>query len=343
MAEARLSVRACGPLVSYQDAGRFGMLRFGVPASGPMDRLAHAAAHVALGRPPDGTAIEVSLGGLELVCESGEVTCCITGGAFQVVHAGAATPAWCVRTLREGEVLAVRPGPRGSWAYLAFAGELVCASWAGHTATHSTSGFGGGCLHPGATVVVRQARVAEDREGPLPLPPAPSPHLAARVVLGPQTQQFEPEAIDALLGQDFTLTAASDRMGVRLGGPILPLRDALSIPSEPITRGSIQVNGDGVASILMADHQTTGGYPKIATLLSCDLDPVAQLRPGDRVAFRAVAADEAVRLVRAEAQSRQRYLGVVGQPRGSLQDRLMRENLISGLVWAQAPDAATPP
>lgn len=343
MAEARLAVRSCGPLVSYQDGGRLGMLRFGVPASGPMDRLAHAAAHAALGRPVGGTAIEISLGGLELVCESGDVTCSITGGAFQVGHAGATTTSWCVRTLREGEVLAVRPGRQGSWAYLAFAGELACATWAGHTATHVPSGFGGGCLERGASIVVHQAQVAEDREGPLPQPPGSWPRAVGRVVLGPQTQQFEPDAVDALLREPFTLTAASDRMGVRLAGPALRLKNALSIPSEPITRGSIQVNGDGVASILMADHQTTGGYPKIATLLSSDLDALAQLRPGDRLAFSAVEADEAVALVRAEARARQQFLGLAGQLRGSLQDRLMRENLVSGLVWAQAADGATSP
>ena len=106
MREARLTVRACGPLVSYQDGGRFGMLRFGVPASGAMDRLAHAAAQIALGRPEGATAIEVSLGGLALVCDTGEVPCCVTGGGFQVVLNGAVSPSWCVRPLRAGDELA---------------------------------------------------------------------------------------------------------------------------------------------------------------------------------------------------------------------------------------------
>jgi allophanate hydrolase subunit 2 len=95
MSEACLVVGSCGPLVSYQDAGRFGMMRFGVPASGPMDRLAHAAALLALGRPEGSTAIEISTGGLELTCESGEVTCCVAGGKFQVTHCGSVT-AYCL-------------------------------------------------------------------------------------------------------------------------------------------------------------------------------------------------------------------------------------------------------
>jgi allophanate hydrolase len=342
MAEAQLSVRACGPLVSYQDGGRPGMLRYGVPASGPMDRLAHAAGHAALGQPPGGTAIEISLGGLELLCESGEVSYCIAGGGFRVQHAGATAGPWCVRTLRAGEVLSVRPGGWGSWAYLAFCGELVCRHWAGHSATHAGAGLGGGLLAPGATLLLRQAQVCAQREGDLPVPDAALARPLARVVLGPQLAQFGPAAVAALLQASFTVSAACDRMGMRLAGPRLDLGDALSIPSEPVLRGSVQVAGDGVASVLLADHQTTGGYPKIATILSTDTDGVAQLRPGQPLRFQAVTADEAVRLVRADLQPRRRLLadlaGMTG-PRGQLDDRLLRENLISGVVWSAPGDS----
>lgn len=336
MADARLTVRACGPLVSVQDAGRFGMLRFGVPASGPMDRLAHAAAHTALGNAPGAAAIEISLGGLELVCDAGEVSCCITGGEFRVAHAGTVTRSWCVRTLRAGDTLALRPGTWGSWAYLAFAGELDCPRWAGHAATHAASGLGGGLLAAGVTLVVHHAAVRGEREGELPLPELARPRAIARVVLGPQTGQFEADAVAALLREGFALTPAYDRMGVRLAGPALALRDALSIPSEAALRGSLQVAGDGVASLLLADHQTTGGYPKIATVLACDLDGVVQLRPHDALRFEAVQPAEAIALARAHAVAVRACLEQLARPRGTLHERLMRENLISGVV-AQAP------
>ena len=332
MTEATLRIKACGPLVSYQDGGRLGMLRFGVPASGPMDRLAHAAANVALGNPQGSTAIEISTGGLELVCEAGEVTCCIAGGNFQVIHSGARTQSWCARTLRVGDTLAVRPGRWGSWAYLAFCGELVCKQWAGRTATHSTSGLGGGIVSAGALVRLRNSRVSEEREGDLPVPDFVYARKAARVVLGPQTEAFASGSEEVLLGNEFAVTPAYDRMGMRLSGPQLALNDALSIPSEPIVRGSIQVAGDGVASILLADHQTTGGYPKIATIVSADLDGVSQLRAKDSLRFAAVDAAEAVSMVRSAAALRKHYLEQVAVPRGSLQIRLMRENLISGFV-----------
>lgn len=332
MDEARLKVRFCGPLVSFQDAGRFGMARFGVPASGPMDRLAYAAANAALGYPQTNTVIEVSMGGIDLVCEYGEVSFAVTGGAFQVVHAGAGGHSWCVRTLKAGESLAIRPGHWGSWAYLAFAGELVARKWARHTATHSNSGFGGGALRSGTTLVVREPRVTEDREGYLPEPPNPNGSATARVVLGPQNAHFDESAIQAFCAESYSVTAAYDRMGMRLEGLPLSLKDALSIPSEPIVRGSVQVGGDGVASILLADHQTTGGYPKIATVLSCDTDLVAQLRPKEQLRFQAVSAAKAVELVRAHSQVNNSFLAEVAKPRGGLFQRLMQENLISGMV-----------
>jgi allophanate hydrolase len=331
MGDARLMIRSCGPLVSFQDRGRFGMMRFGVPASGPMDRLAYAAAHAALGR-PQGTAIEISVGGLELACESGEVSCCITGGGFEVRHSGSVAKSWYVRTLRAGDVLSVRPGGWGSWAYLAFSGELVCRQWRGSTSTHSSSGLGGGGLASGMVVVVRDPRVSVALEGELPVPDFARSRALAGVVLGPQTAQFRPETVAALQQASFAVTTACDRMGMRLAGPALHPRDAMSIPSEPVVRGSIQVGGDGVASVLLADHQTTGGYPKIATILSSDIDGVAQLRPHDRLSFRVVNAEEGVRIARSHAQSRTRYLQEVVTTRGSLEDRLMRENLISGVV-----------
>ena len=333
MAEARFTVRACGPLVSYQDGGRTGMMRFGVAASGPMDRLAHAAAQAALGLPAGATALEVSLGGLELVCETGEVSFSVAGGDFQVLLAGVKLRSGCVRTVRAGETLAIRPGPSGSWATLAFCGELTCQRWAGHAATHSTSGLGGGMLTPGATLLVQQAQVCEAREGEMPpMPAALRGGARVRVVLGPQTEHFEPGCVERLLGSTFAVSASCDRMGMRLEGPALPLRRALSIPSEPLVRGSIQVNGEGAASILLADHQTTGGYPKIATVVSCDLDAVAQRRPGEALRLQAVAAEQAVALARAHAAAVHAYLQEAGQPRGTLLERLFAHNLVSGVV-----------
>jgi len=329
----RLEVAFAGPLVSFQDAGRPGNMRFGVPASGPMDRVAHAAANSAIGNAPGSTAIEVSLGGVVLDVLSGAVTIAVAGGEFDIDVNGAATPSWTAVTVRRGDRVNVRPGRSGSWTYVAFAGDLDVAHWLGHTATHSMSGFGGGGLVAGSEFEVGAARVTPEREGEIPLPGFRRgvAHVA-RVVIGPQERHFESAAVEAFSASEYTLTDAYDRMGVRLDGPRLALAGALSIPSEPIVRGSVQVTGDGVPTVLLADHQTTGGYPKIATVIAPDLDGFAQLRAGDQVRFAAITADDAVQAARADATDVRDYLASIVLPGRTLSQRLRQQNLIGGAV-----------
>ncbi len=331
MADARLKVTFAGPLVTVQDAGRFGHMRFGVPASGPMDRLSHAAANVALGKPAEGSAIEISLGGLMLECLSGEITLSVTGGDFTVDHAGAKLASWTVLTLRKGEKLAIRAGRWGSWAYLAFAGQMDIPQWLGQSATHSMSGFGGGTITSGQELYIQEAAVIETREGDILQPEYADIKGTARVVMGPQDQHFEQAALDTFLSKAYALSENYDRMGVRLNGETLAMKAALSIPSEPIVRGSVQVAGDGAPTVLLADHQTTGGYPKIATVVSADVDGLVQMRHRDLLGFKAISAAEAVDEARRYAVHSKEYLDRISEPRGTLEQRLMGENLIGGV------------
>lgn len=339
MTTARLRVTAAGPLVTYQDAGRSGHMRFGVARSGPMDRLAHAAANVALGTPVEATTIEVSRAGLALEVVSGSVTVATTGGDVAVRLGGRAVPHWNAVTLRTGDRLSIRQGDWGSWSYLAFAGRIAVSTWLGHTATHSTSGLGGGALTAGTEFDVINASVVPEREGGIPVPAGSAPTRVdgepIRVVIGPQHRHFPKDTTATLTSSTFRLTGAYDRMGVRLEGPALAPEHALSIPSEPIVRGSIQVSGDGVPTVLLADHQTTGGYPKIATVISTDLDRFAQLRSGDDVVFVAVEPDEAVEIARQASVSTSEYLGAVGGSGRTLTHRLRSINLVGGVVAAE--------
>lgn len=332
MLEAVLSVAFAGPLVSLQDAGRPGNMRYGVSASGPMDRLAFEAAHAALGNAPGQTAIEISLGGLILQCKEGAVTLAITGGDFVVEHAGRKTASWTVLTIQKGERLAIRAGSTGSWAYLAFAGEVQSEAWLASRSTHSTSGFGGGLLQAGQVLKLRDATRREDRLGDIAKPDF-APGGATRVVMGPQDRHFTKDAVARFLADAFEVTQAYDRMGMRLRGATLGLEDALSIPSEPIVRGSVQVSGDGVPTVLLADHQTTGGYPKIATVLSPDIDRLVQLRAGQSVRFASVSPQEATAEARTYAAQKAKYLSRISIARGTLEQRLMRENLIHGCLY----------
>lgn len=331
-APAQLRVSFAGPLVTFQDGGRFGSLRFGVPASGPMDRLAHATANRAIGNDAHATTIEVSRGGVVLDCVNASVTLAVAGGGFIVDHRGLAESGWTVLTMRPGERVSVRAGEWGSWAYVAVAGEPLVPRWLDHAATHSMSGLGGGTLMAGQEIEVEDARVDPGRDGEIPSPEFARSTGRVRVVMGPQDHHFQDEAIVAFTGSPYRLTDAFDRMGVRLSGALLPLREVLSIPSEPIIRGSIQVAGDGVATVLLADHQTTGGYPKIATVISADLDAFAQLRTGDVVEFEPVDASEAVGVARQRAAEVDEYLDNVASSGRTITHRLRAENLISGAV-----------
>lgn len=332
MSTATLRVNFAGPLVTWQDAGRNGHMRYGVAASGPMDRLSHRAANVALGNLPEASAIEISMGGLTLECTSGMLSFAVTGADHLIDRAGEALGSWVIFSLEPGERLTIRPGKSGSWAYLAIAGDPQVQHWLGHSATHSTSGFGGGALQAGQDIHVRNAEQREDRHGAIPQPHFLQNSTAIRVVLGPQDQHFTDQALAQFQSDPFALTEAYDRMGMRLSGPHLALNEALSIPSEPITRGSVQVAGDGAATILLADHQTTGGYPKIATLISVDVDRVTQMRTKDRLRFTPVSAPLAIQIAREYAEICDAYLTAVSTPKGTLLQRLMRENLISGAV-----------
>jgi allophanate hydrolase len=307
MARAVLRVIEAGPHCSVQDGGRPGLMRFGVPASGAMDRAALALANHALGNAPGAAAVEVSLGGLVAEVEEGTLSVAVAGGGF-VVEAGAIrTGSWSVLTLREGDRLVIRRGPWGAWATVAFAGVLVAEPWLGSVATHALSGLGGGAVTAGRRLVVEQARRVAARAMACPVWARPRGEAVA-LVIGPQERFFAPGRIEMLLGARFHLTDAYDRMGVRLRGPSLAPEGALGIPSEPVVRGSVQVAGDGVAAVLMADHQTTGGYPKIATLVGSELDAFAQLRPHAEVRFRAVTPEQAVAMVRLRAAALRRLL-----------------------------------
>ena len=332
MPDAKLAVTFAGPLVTVQDAGRPGHMRFGASASGPMDRLSFDAAHAALGNAPGQTAVEISLGGVMLHCTEGDVTLAITGGDFAVDHAGQKSTSWTVLTIRKGERLAIRAGKTGSWAYLAFAGSLQSDVWLESQATHSTSGFGGGALSAGQTLMISDTAVRDDRLGDIGQPDFLD-QSAIRVVTGPQDQHFTTSALERLTLEEFKVTDAYDRMGMRLNGPLLELKGALSIPSEPIVRGSIQVSGDGVPTVLLADHQTTGGYPKIATIISCDTDRLTQFRAGDAVRFSAISSEAALEAVRAFRRKKAQYLTEISKARGTLEQRLMKENLIHGCIF----------
>lgn len=296
-----------GPLVTVQDQGRPGLMRFGLPHSGPMDRRALAIANAALGNPAAAAGIEVSPGGLEIEMTA-TCTVAIAGGGFIATTPAGRMPGWAVLTLLPGERLRLSAGPWGNWCYLAFAGGVDAPHFAGHAATHAGSGLGGGVLKPGQALALAAPTRLDGRDGPIPIPVWARPRAEFDLVIGPQDRFFSRNTLATLTEASFTITPSMDRMGVRLAGPALMPEGALGIPSGPICRGSLQVSGEGTVTVLMADHQTTGGYPRIATLTDLDCDSFAQARPGQKLRFRTMTAAQAVARHRAEAARRADWL-----------------------------------
>ncbi|HEY1944986.1 MAG TPA: biotin-dependent carboxyltransferase family protein [Roseiarcus sp.] len=332
MAAAGLVVSSVGPLVTIQDRGRPGLMRYGVPASGPMDRAAFEIANAALGNPSAAAAIEISMGGLALECVEGAVTVALAGGGFVTSIDRTRHDSWIVATIRAGSRLTVRPGPWGSWTYLAFAGTLKAKSWLGSCSTLAYANLGGGSLVAGQRLEVEDADIRDERVGEIPCPVWCRPHTDIKVVLGPQERFFAPEALENLLSLPFALTDAYDRMGVRLAGPMLPLNTAPDMPSEAISRGSIQVSGDGAATVLLSDHQTTGGYPKIATVVSDQWDGLAQLRSRSQITFASMDPAAAIACARTRHRLQQEFLANLRAKPATLAQRLMAANLIDGVV-----------
>ncbi|MDG1964992.1 MAG: biotin-dependent carboxyltransferase family protein [Amylibacter sp.] len=332
MSDVEFSISFAGPLVTFQDIGRPGHMRYGVSASGPMDIVSFEAANAVLGNDTKQTAIEISLGGLILQCREGSITLAITGGDFLIEYQGQKISSWTVLTIQKGERLSVRAGKSGSWAYLAFSGKLNVKDWLNSSSTHSTSGFGGGVLKTGQKFKLTDASNQENRIGPI-LKPNFYTNDLIHAVLGPQDQYFMNTAIKIFSDSIFKVSDNYDRMGMQLTGPKLELKSALSIPSEPVVKGSIQVSGDGIPTILLADHQTTGGYPKIATVISSDINRLVQLRSNQNVEFILINSNEALQKTRKFLDMKEKYLQKISISRGTLEQRLMNENLIGGVEF----------
>lgn len=332
MSDVEFSISFAGPLVTFQDIGRPGNMRYGVSASGPMDIVSFEAANAVLGNDTKQTAIEISLGGLILQCHEGSITLAITGGDFLIEYQGQKISSWTVLTIQKGERLSVRAGKSGSWAYLAFSGKLNVKDWLNSSSTHSTSGFGGGVLKTGQKFTLTDAYNQANRIGPI-LKPNFNTNDLIHAVLGPQDQYFMNTAIKIFSDSIFKVSDNYDRMGMQLTGPKLELKSALSIPSEPVVKGSIQVSGDGIPTILLADHQTTGGYPKIATVISSDINRLVQLRSNQNVEFILINSNEALQKTRKFLDMKEKYLQKISISRGTLEQRLMNENLIGGVEF----------
>lgn len=295
---AKLTIRRAAPLSSIQDEGRFGMLRHGISASGPMDGAAYARAGQSAGEGRGG--IEFTLAGFEIAVSSGEACAGFAGGDFTVRHNGRGL-AWPGSAgLVEGDVLAISPGRWGNYGYLRFDGNITAMPVLGSIATNSRARLGGiegRTLRAGDVIELTGGRGMPASTAGNVMAPGEGP---IRVTWGLHADLFPAPLRQRFLASRFTVSTRLDRMGVRLedGERVFADTAILSLVSDAIVAGDIQILGDGTPIVLMRDHQPTGGYPRIATVVSADLDRFAQLRPGSPVAFQPVTVEHAQALLR---------------------------------------------
>ena len=289
-----------GLQTTIQDSGRWGYQHLGVPVSGPMDPVAHRIANALLGNAADAPTLEATVLGPELRFEH-HTRVAIAGGDLDPTLDGAKLTMETVVQCSAGSTLRFGNRRDGSRAYIAIDGGIAVPRVLDSRSTHVMSGLGG--ISGRALQAGDRIPLSESAFGPSSAVPSARPRtrvdVRLRVMQGPQVDYCHPEALDALQRTRFTISPQSDRMGYRLAGGALPtLQDAGEMISDATVVGALQVPPSGQPILLMADRQTTGGYPQIAVVITADLSVAGQLAPGDSVQFELCTRSDAIAALR---------------------------------------------
>jgi len=287
----KLVVSSIGPASSVQDSGRYGAQRYGLVPSGAMDQLALAAANTLLGNDPFAACVEIGPFAASFTARDGSVRIALAGAERSADIAGRAMAMNSSMTMAEGETLTLGFAKGAAFSYLAIEGGIDGGAMFGSRSVNQRAGLGSPYPRPlqtGDELSATSASGAAEHRIELPAPSGP-----IRVVWGPQDDEFADEAKQLFIDSDWKISATSDRMGYRLEGPVIKHLHGHNIVSDGTVRGSIQVPGNGAPIVLMPDRGTTGGYPKIATVISADFGRFAQTPAGTAFRFKAVSIKEA--------------------------------------------------
>jgi biotin-dependent carboxylase-like uncharacterized protein len=279
-----LRVLAPGVLATVQDAGRTGWAAIGVPRSGAADRAAHDLANRLVGNRPGAATVEVTAGGLRVRAER-TVLVAVTGAPVVVTVGGRAAALNAPLVLPAGADLGLGIPPVGLRSYLAVRGGVGVEPVLGSRSTDTLSGLGPGRLAAGDVLPVGGDAGEEPVVDVAPVR-GPVDRPVLRVLAGPRRDWLTDDAWAVLTGREWTVSADSDRVGLRLTGPRLERARDDELPSEGLVPGAVQVPPDGAPVLFLADHPVTGGYPVLAVVVTADLSAAAQLRPGDELRFR---------------------------------------------------------
>lgn len=301
-----LEVVELSGLATIQDSGRIGWRKFGVPVSGPMDTFAFHAANKLVGNDANCAVIEIGLGDITLRALR-DCVITVTGVGYGVSIYVWDFPLWSSYYVRAGWTIRLNKLDSGMWAYLAISGGFQAPLILGSCSTYLRGhfgGFDGRQLQVGdvlrAGTPSRHPNELAARTLPESARPVYSNNPIVDVIMGPQEKYFTDESIATFKSQEYSVSTTSDRMGYRMEGAALKHRNKVELISEGMTMGAIQVPASGQPIVMMADSPTTGGYPKIGTVVSADLPLLAQCVPGrSKIRFRETTVAKAQRKYRA--------------------------------------------
>jgi biotin-dependent carboxylase-like uncharacterized protein len=349
---AALKVTRPGLFDTLQDLGRIGFMALGMPTAGAMDRVALRLANALCGNPPGTAGLEIGVMGPDLLVEADSVRIALVGPLSPALieapdrsQGAPSKPLESDRThlLKRGQVLKVGMVEGSSTAYLTVAGGFALPPFMGSLSTYARAGVGGlkgrKLAQGDALPLARdQAPPGNERKLGQPFDYGSGP---IRIVWGPQDDHFSERGRRTFTESDYRVSREADRMGIRFEGPTIEHavsvdKGGADIISDGIGPGAIQVPGAGLPIVLLADRQTVGGYPKIATVASVDLPRLGRLLPGQTVRFAPVTVEEAEQLRRDQEARIQRALAsfTAARPPGGIDlVRLYEENLIDGIVY----------
>jgi len=297
-ASRSMSIIDPGLLTTVQDGGRWGHQSSGVPVCGAMDWIAYRTANALVGNVPGAAALEATMAGPKLRFEQ-RTTFAVAGADLGATLDGVRVPHCAAVSCPAGGVLRFGSRAFGARAYLAVDGGIEVPRVLASRSTHVLSRMGGW----NGRALMQGDRLALGGPGPAAGRRRPTPEATeyvrgggarVRVMPGPQSEYFPPDALDALERTRFIVSSQSNRMGYRLQGGQIPRLVEQEMISDAAFTGAIQVPPSGEPILLMADHQTTGGYPQIAVVITADVPLAAQLSPGDWIEFRVCSRSEAL-------------------------------------------------
>ncbi|WP_085991155.1 biotin-dependent carboxyltransferase family protein [Oceanobacillus senegalensis] len=316
MAKAVIEVEKSGLSTSIQDLGRMGYQQYGMVVSGAMDILALQVGNLLVGNKRDAAGIEVVIMGPKLRFLKDTIIA-VCGADLSAKLDGKDIPMWTSISIKSGQIITFGQPKNGAYAYVCIAGGIETPMVMGSRSTYvkaSIGGFQGRFLRKGdvletGTPIIKQRRMKRLTKDSIPIYDT---ERKIRVVLGPDLDAFQRSSVETFLSETYKITKKADRMGARLEGPKLEHVNGADIISDSIFPGTIQVPANGQPIVLLADRQTTGGYTRIANVISVDFARVAQNLPGAELQFEAISVEKAQTL----HVKRERFLRILSMAAG---------------------------